>query len=227
MGKYLTKTGLSKYTTKLKEYISKAKVASAASADNATKVNNHTVNIDVPSTAKFTDTTYEEATTSKAGLLSTEDKMYLQNIKKGLDVIDDEGNVATTLNSTQGISLKVINTPVIDISDSNMVEINADNNDCTISAGSVLTLNAGDSFVLDSKDTIESYAAGNIKIKTTGTDDNDITFGNDTVETTLGKSDISTIGDGSLTGSIKTINDKLGTQATYTLSGTTLTITTK
>lgn len=56
MGKYLTKIGLTKYTTKLKEYISKAKVASAASADNATKVNNHTVNIDVPANAKFTDT---------------------------------------------------------------------------------------------------------------------------------------------------------------------------
>ena len=56
MGKYLTKTGLTKYTTKLKEYISKAKVASAASADNATKVNNHTVNSDVPANAKFTDT---------------------------------------------------------------------------------------------------------------------------------------------------------------------------
>lgn len=56
MSKYLTKIGLTKYTTKLKEYISKAKVASAASADNATKVNNHTVNIDVPANAKFTDT---------------------------------------------------------------------------------------------------------------------------------------------------------------------------
>ena len=56
MGKYLTKIGLTKYTTKLKEYISKAKVASAASADNATKVNNHTVNSDVPENAKFTDT---------------------------------------------------------------------------------------------------------------------------------------------------------------------------
>lgn len=56
MGKYLTKISLTKYTTKLKEYISKAKVASAASADNATKVNNHTVNIDVPANAKFTDT---------------------------------------------------------------------------------------------------------------------------------------------------------------------------
>ncbi len=56
MGKYLTKIGLTKYTTKLKEYISKAKVASAASADNAIKVNNHTVDADVPANAKFTDT---------------------------------------------------------------------------------------------------------------------------------------------------------------------------
>ena len=69
MGKYLTKTGLTKYTTKLKEYISKAKVASAASADNATKVNNHTVNSDVPANAKFTDTIYTEATNVNAGLL--------------------------------------------------------------------------------------------------------------------------------------------------------------
>ena len=208
MGKYLTKTGLTKYTAKLKEYISKAKVASAAAADNAIKVNNHTVNIDVPSTAKFTDTTYEEATTSKAGLLSTEDKMYLQDIKKGLNVTNEEGDITTTLNSTMGIDLKVKNTSVISISDSDAVDINADNNDCTISAGSTLTLNAGDSFVLDSKDTIESYAAGDITIKTTGTDDNDITFGNDTIQTTLGKSDISTIGDGSLTGAIKAAYEK-------------------
>lgn len=38
MDRYLNKTGLTKYTTKLKEYISKAKVASAASADSANSV---------------------------------------------------------------------------------------------------------------------------------------------------------------------------------------------
>ena len=41
----------------------------ATSAGNATKVNNHTVNADVPSGAKFTDTTYGVATTTKAGIV--------------------------------------------------------------------------------------------------------------------------------------------------------------
>lgn len=45
--------------------------------DNAEKVNGHTVNADVPSGAKFTDTTYEAATTSKAGLQSAGDKAKL------------------------------------------------------------------------------------------------------------------------------------------------------
>lgn len=53
MGNYLTKKGLTKYTTKLKDYISKAKVAKATDADTVT---GHTVNIDVPANAKFTDT---------------------------------------------------------------------------------------------------------------------------------------------------------------------------
>ena len=43
-------------------------------ATNASKVNNHTVNSDVPSGAKFTDTTYSAATTSADGLMSTSDK---------------------------------------------------------------------------------------------------------------------------------------------------------
>ena len=70
MGKYLTKTGLTKYTTKLKEYISKAKVASAASADNAIKVNGHTVNTDVPVNAKFTDTIYTHPNTHPASMIT-------------------------------------------------------------------------------------------------------------------------------------------------------------
>lgn len=45
--------------------------------DNAAKVNGHTVNADVPSGAKFTDTTYSEATTSAAGLQSASDKAKL------------------------------------------------------------------------------------------------------------------------------------------------------
>lgn len=43
-------------------------------------LNGHTVNADVPANAEFTDTTYEEATDSTAGLMSAEDKLKLDNI---------------------------------------------------------------------------------------------------------------------------------------------------
>lgn len=49
------------------------------SGDAAT-VNGHTVNSDVPSNAKFTDTTYSAATTSVPGLMSTSDKSSLNKI---------------------------------------------------------------------------------------------------------------------------------------------------
>ena len=52
----------------------------AATATNASKVNNHTVNSDVPSNAKFTDTTYSNATTSAAGLMSAADKAKLDSL---------------------------------------------------------------------------------------------------------------------------------------------------
>ena len=44
-------------------------VKHATSADNATTVNGHTVNSNVPANAKFTDTTYGVATTTKTGLV--------------------------------------------------------------------------------------------------------------------------------------------------------------
>ena len=59
------------------------KATSASSADNASKVNGHTVNSDVPSGAKFTDTTYSAATTSVAGLMSAADKTKLDGIAAG------------------------------------------------------------------------------------------------------------------------------------------------
>lgn len=61
------------------------KATSAASADNASKVNGHTVNIDVPANAKFTDTntTYSAATQSAAGLMSAADKTKLDGIASG------------------------------------------------------------------------------------------------------------------------------------------------
>ena len=47
---------------------------------SAAKVNNHTVESDVPSNAVFTDTTYQEATTSTSGLLSSSDKVIINGI---------------------------------------------------------------------------------------------------------------------------------------------------
>lgn len=52
----------------------------AASAGNASTVNNHSVNKDVPSNAVFTDTTYSDATTSASGLMSASDKSKLNGI---------------------------------------------------------------------------------------------------------------------------------------------------
>ena len=55
-----------------KKYLGKTeKAASASTADNAAKVNNHTVNANVPSNAKFTDTEYIIPTLSSAPTSST------------------------------------------------------------------------------------------------------------------------------------------------------------
>ncbi|MDV3426960.1 MAG: hypothetical protein LIR50_07205 [Bacillota bacterium] len=50
--------------------------------DNAEKVNNHTVETDVPVNAVFTDTTYGNATQTTAGLMSSSDKTKLDNLSK-------------------------------------------------------------------------------------------------------------------------------------------------
>lgn len=70
----------------------------AATATNAEKVNNCTVESNVPSDAKFTDTTYDEASTSSAGLMSTNDKTKLDN-----------SNIAYgTCNTTSSTSEKIV-----------------------------------------------------------------------------------------------------------------------
>lgn len=59
------------------------KVNNAGYADSSGKVNGHTVNADVPSNAKFTDTTYSDATTSAHGLMTAADKSKLNGIASG------------------------------------------------------------------------------------------------------------------------------------------------
>lgn len=51
-----------------------------ANGGNAATVNGHSVNADVPSGAKFTDTTYGAATQSSPGLMSAADKTKLDNL---------------------------------------------------------------------------------------------------------------------------------------------------
>ena len=73
----------------------------------AKTLNGHTIGSDVPANAKFTDTTYNEATTTAAGLMSSSDKSKLNGIDAGANktVID------TTLSSssTNPVQNKVIN----------------------------------------------------------------------------------------------------------------------
>lgn len=62
------------------------------------KVNGHTINADVPAGAKFTDTTYSNATTSVAGLMSPTDKAKLDGIEAGSNVKSVNGKTgAVTL----------------------------------------------------------------------------------------------------------------------------------
>lgn len=54
-----------------------------ANGGNSSTVNGHTVNADVPSGAKFTDTTYGAATQSSPGLMSAADKKKLDSYTTG------------------------------------------------------------------------------------------------------------------------------------------------
>lgn len=55
-------------------------VSKATTADNALKVNEHTVNSDVPVNAKFTDTTYGAVTDSTSGLMTAAQKKKLDEL---------------------------------------------------------------------------------------------------------------------------------------------------
>ena len=72
-----------------------------AYALNSAKVNNHTVNSDVPANAKFTDTTYSVATTSANGLMSSSDKSKLDNLNVPNEILGtlSAGQTELTLSS--------------------------------------------------------------------------------------------------------------------------------
>ena len=80
----------------------------ATSAGNATKVNNYTVNANVPSGAKFTDTTYGVATTTKTGIVKPDGKTITADkdgTLHGADTIQVDGITITRDDATKVIAL--------------------------------------------------------------------------------------------------------------------------
>lgn len=74
----------------------------ASTATNASKVNNHTVNADVPSNAKFTDTTYESKAAASGGtdvsLVTTGEKYTWNNKLSSHQTIKQDGITGATVN---------------------------------------------------------------------------------------------------------------------------------
>ena len=95
------------------------KLGKTETAVNAEKVNDHTVNSDVPAGAVFTDTTYSNATTSTAGLMSAEDKAKLNGIAEGAQV--------NTLTGVKGNAESEYRTGDVNLSKANIGLGNVDN----------------------------------------------------------------------------------------------------
>lgn len=227
MSKYLTKIGLTKYTTKLKEYISKAKVAKATDADTVT---GHTVNSDVPANAKFTDTIYTEATTTNAGLLGTEDKKYLDTLKPLVVPANEEGNTSLDLITTDGFSIQhagasgthATTSVLIDDSQAQIgmgnisVNINGPGIDITASDNNDINMTAGgDLYTTANTMNITSKGDMGIVLSTTSSEA-DIEFrtkapnerSGTAVVNKVGSTSLANIGDGTMTGAIKAAYEK-------------------
>lgn len=95
------------------------KLGKTETAVNAQKVNDHTVNSDVPAGAVFTDTTYSNATTSTAGLMSSADKIKLNGIESGAQV--------NTITGVKGNSESTYRTGNVNITKANIGLGNVDN----------------------------------------------------------------------------------------------------
>ena len=97
-----------------------------ANGGNADTVNGHTVGIDVPENAKFTDTTYSDATQIEHGLMSVDDKKKLDGLKKytpdGTTIIADEDG---TLHG-QSVDIMTVDKAGIGKPDGETIEVDAD-----------------------------------------------------------------------------------------------------
>ena len=104
-----------------------------ANGGNADTVNGHTVGIDVPENAVFTDTTYSDATQIEHGLMSVDDKKKLD----GLTKYTPDGNTITadedgTLHG-QSVDLMTVDNAGIGKPDGETIEVSTD---ATISVSS-------------------------------------------------------------------------------------------
>ena len=121
----------------------------AADGGNADTVNNHTVETDVPADAKFTDTTYEVVTHTVDGLMSTDDKIKLDDIEEGANYYEHPANhpasMITGLSTvaTSGNYNDLSNRPTIPTVPTKVSELENDANYVT-NTGSVPQLKSGD-----------------------------------------------------------------------------------
>ena len=122
---------------------------------NAKTVNDHTVNIDVPANAKFTDTTYDIATTTKNGLMSTADRIKFDGIETGAQV--------NTITGIKGNNESTYRTGNVNITKANIGLGNVDNTadanksvKYATSAGNAATANKANT-VLKEVATADSY----------------------------------------------------------------------
>ena len=140
---------------------------------NAKTVNGCTVNSNVPANAKFTDTTYDIATTTKNGLMSTADRIKFDGIETGAQV--------NTITGIKGDSESTYRTGNVNITKANIGLGNVDNTaDANKSvryatnAGNAATANKANT-VLKEVATVDAYRSvffGNERyINDTSTDD--------------------------------------------------------
>ena len=103
-------------------------ITKVESATTSTNVNGYTVAKNVPSNAKFTDTTYDDVTTSTRGLMTAADKTKLDGIASGATkyshpkftaktsgfykiAVNNEGHVTGTTNVAKSDITELIGTP--------------------------------------------------------------------------------------------------------------------
>ena len=121
-------------------------VKHAKSADNATTVNGHTVNSNVPANAKFTDTTYGVATTTKTGLVKPDGKTITVDTDgtlHGADTIKVDGITITRDDATKVIALAKTLQDKIALVDNKIDKANVANNLTTTEANFVLDARQG------------------------------------------------------------------------------------